>query len=232
MRKVVDFRLMDWLTFVDHVIRSLLGWPLAVVVSVILLRKQLANIILELRNLVVKAGPVELTVVREISQATETVRQELVSPTTGAAPNEPSIRYPRPNPKLNALLKVLAPEAMNAPPAARTQLGISAYDLMEEWLRSEVERLPKAPDEAGIEDWLPVLAIKRRLLPQQMAKAWQRLYEIREALAALHSAKVELPGELSAKYVDAVRDFTEVISISTLPDGEESKLQRDAPQGS
>lgn len=114
---------MDWLTFIDHVIRSLLGWPLAVVVSVILLRKHLANIILQLRNLAVKAGPVELTVEREIAQIAEEVvrpkHPQAIDSVSDGHLSAPALHQPDPNPSLVARLKELEQEASRAPAAAK-----------------------------------------------------------------------------------------------------------------
>lgn len=103
---------------------------------------------------------------------------------------------------------------------------VSAYDLVAQWLRSELDKLPQSPHEEGIEDWLPVIAMKRGLMQPRLAKVLQSLYEVRETLLAFRDARVETPESTLVKYLLALRSVVEVAAVSQPSTPERSTGER------
>ncbi len=85
---------MDWLTFISNVIAAL-AWPVATIVLVVLLRKQIVSLLPFIKRL--KAGPLEAEFEREVKELKATVQE--------VAPTPPLLQPPQPDPK-DALLRL------------------------------------------------------------------------------------------------------------------------------
>jgi hypothetical protein len=69
----LDNASMNWLEFTSNIIDSVLSWPVAVLLIVVLLRKQLRELFRTIENLVLEAGGTKFSVTRRLELARESV---------------------------------------------------------------------------------------------------------------------------------------------------------------
>jgi hypothetical protein len=64
---------MSWLEFASNIIDNVLSWPVAVFLIVLLMRKQIRELLLSVENFVVEAGGTRVSLTRSLERANEVV---------------------------------------------------------------------------------------------------------------------------------------------------------------
>jgi len=174
---------MDWLTFASNII-SALAWPVAAIVLVILLRRQILSLLPFVKRL--KAGPIEAEFEREV--------KELKASVAEAVPAAALLPSPEPDTK-DALLRL----AETHPRAA----------ILEAWLGVEGAALA-ALERKGMSTesskgrspiLLATLLAKSELLAQGQLNIFQELRSLRNQ--AVHVGAFEPTVEAARSYVES-----------------------------
>jgi hypothetical protein len=134
---------MDWLTFIERVVHSVLSWPVAAVVLVVVLRRSIRDLISNVRRLAMKAGGAEVQLDREVAQA--------VAELSVGTP-EPQLEVALANSSMAKTLERLDELEQDA---AKSGIGrytdaFAAYRELEQWIAGEVSKLPPSAAESDI----------------------------------------------------------------------------------
>lgn len=135
----VDSPAMDGLTFAERIVHSVLSWPVALVIAVVVLRHSLGDLIKHVRHVGMKAGGAELELDRDVAQAIAQVgatsKQSLAE-----APDKALTGRTSEDAAVRKRLDELEEHAASFPWGGAQSAAVMAFDELERWLTAELAR--------------------------------------------------------------------------------------------
>jgi hypothetical protein len=223
---------MGWIEFFSHVIDNVLSWPVAIVVTVLILRKQLQDLFRTIENFVLRGAGWEVSFNRRLEKARENIA-EVVKPSeiepTNLQPlpgktgkrREPKEEDEAPRPPTRE-----APdEDLNSSYLAlinRVALSSPTQVILDAWYRIayEVHQLAKAVDPDQVKVVTPTLLDPMQTLveladadivPASLVAAVKHLHQLRNEVVHRSGADEKLSTEQVIAYITTASEIIDFL---------------------
>jgi hypothetical protein len=195
---------MDAMTFIERIVHSVLSWPVAAVVIVIVLRNSLGELIRNVRHLTMKAGGAEVAVDREVAQ----IEAEVDASAQATTPPGSAMPVLSDSSVANILEHFKELELEKVPNSiSRIAAVVEAYEELERWIATEVGKLSPSPAESVGMDSLPSVALARGFLTPKRATVLRQLKTLRDVFEGWGKKGRTLPEATARNYIETAGKF-------------------------